>query len=143
MLQNLPAGLFDQLLNRRQGQDVEATAATEEQQSLLRKVFLEACEHTRTHEQDMEIVRDLEIQAIKKEIARKRAAADLAALLPLEKKLRELEWRAFSSTAFKILANEFQSNSPLGPLWLNSQERHDPGAQNPTLFKSEKMNWRP
>ena len=91
VLQNLPAGLFDQLLNRRQGQDVEATAATEEQQSLLRKVFLEACEHTRTHEQDMEIVRDLEIQAIKKEIARKRAAADLAALLPLEKKLRELE----------------------------------------------------
>ena len=91
VLQNLPAGLFEQLINRRQGQDIESAAATEEQQSLLRKVFLEAGEHTRTHDQDMEIVRDLEIQALKKEIARKRAAADLAALLPLEKKLRDLE----------------------------------------------------
>jgi len=104
VLQNLPAGLFEQLVSRRQNQDIETTGATEEQRILLRKVFLEAGEHTRTHEQDLEIVKDLEIQALKWTIGQKRAVVDMATdrnsienirisqeILQLERKLRELE----------------------------------------------------
>ena len=104
VLQNLPAGLFEQLVSRRQNQDIETTGATEEQRILLRKVFLEAGEHTRSHEQDLEIVKDLEIQALKWTIGQKRAVVDMATdrnsienirisqeILQLERKLRELE----------------------------------------------------
>ena len=104
VLQNLPPGLFDQLVLRSQRQDIESTSATEEQRILLRKIFLEAGEHTRTHAQDKEIVRDLEIQALRREISVKRAALDGATdrnsmenirlsqeILQLERKLRELE----------------------------------------------------
>jgi DNA primase len=104
VLQNLPPGLFEQLVTRRQGQDIESTSATEEQRILLRKVFLEAGDHTRTHQQDMEIVRDLEIQALRREISVKRTTLESATernsmenirlsqeILQLERKLRELE----------------------------------------------------
>jgi len=60
VLQNLPAGLFERLVVRQPGQDIETTGTSEEQQLLLRKVFLESGEYTRSHEQDMEIVKDLE-----------------------------------------------------------------------------------
>ena len=104
VLRNLPLGLFEQLVTRAQNQDIEATGATEEQRVLLRKVFLEAGESTRTHDQDMEIVKDLEIQALRWTIIEKRAAVDMATdrnsaetirisqeILHLERKLRELE----------------------------------------------------
>jgi len=104
VLRNLPPGLFEQLVTRAQNQDIEATGATEEQRVLLRKVFLEAGESTRTHDQDMEIVKDLEIQALRWTIIEKRAAVDMATdrnsaetirisqeILHLERKLRELE----------------------------------------------------
>ena len=104
VLQNLPAGLFEWLVSRRQGQDIESTGETEEQRILLRKVFLEAGDHTRSHAQDMEIVRDLEIQALRREISVKRAVLDNATdrnsmenirlsqeILQLERKLRNLE----------------------------------------------------
>jgi DNA primase len=104
VLQNLPAGLFEQLISRHQSQDIEVTGSTEEQRVLLRRVFLEAGEHTRSHEQDMEIVKDLEIQALRRNIAILRARVDLATdrnspesirisqeILQLERKLRELE----------------------------------------------------
>ena len=104
VLQNLPAGMFEQLVARRQNQDIEATGATEEQRVLLRKVFLEPGEHIRTHEQDLEIVKDLEIQALKWTIGQRRAIVDMATdrnstenirisqeILQLERKLRELE----------------------------------------------------
>jgi DNA primase len=104
VLQNLPPDLFEQLVSRRQGQDIENTGETEEQRILLRKVFLEAGDHTRSHAQDMEIVRDLEIQALRREISVKRATLDSATdrnsmeniqlsqeILQLERKLRELE----------------------------------------------------
>jgi DNA primase len=104
VLQNLPAGLFGRLVDRPQGQDIENSGETKEQRILLRKVFLEAGDHTRTHAQDMEIVRDLEIQALRREITVKRAALDTATdrnsmenillsqeILQLERKLRELE----------------------------------------------------
>jgi hypothetical protein len=104
VLQNLPAGLFGRLVSRGLGHDIEITGETEEQRTLLRKVFLEAGDHTRTHAQDMEIVRDLEIQALRREISVKRAALDTATdrnsmenirlsqeILQLERKLRELE----------------------------------------------------
>ena len=104
ILQNLPAGLFERLVVRPQEQDIESTGSTEEQQILLRKIFLEAGEHVRSHEQDMEIVKDLEIQALRWTIAQKRAAIELSPdrnsmenihlsqeILRLERKLRELE----------------------------------------------------
>ncbi len=104
ILRNLPAGLFEQLVLRQQGQDIEATSVTEEQRTLLRKVFLEAGESTRSHEQDMEIVRDLEIQALRSTIGQKRSVVGQATdrnsmehirvsqeILQLERKLRELE----------------------------------------------------
>jgi DNA primase len=104
VLQNLPPYLFERLTDRPQGQDIENTGETEEQRILLRKVFLEAGDHTRSHAQDMEIVRDLEIQALRREISVKRAALDSATdrnsgeniqlsqeILQLERKLRELE----------------------------------------------------
>ena len=104
VLQNLPAGLFGRLVERQLGQDIETTAETEEQRILLRKVFLEAGDHTRSHTQDMEIIRDLEIQALRQEILVKRATLDSATdrnsmenirlsqeILQLERKLRELE----------------------------------------------------
>ena len=104
VLQNLPEGLFQQLVARQQGQDIEATGVTEEQRVLLRKVFLEAGEHTRSHEQDKEIIRDLEIQALRWTIVQKRGFVDMATdrnspevirisqeVLQLERKLRELE----------------------------------------------------
>jgi DNA primase len=104
VLQNLPSGLFEQLVSRRQGQDIESTGETEEQRILLRKVFLEAGDHTRSHAQDMEIVRDLELQALRREISVKRGVLENAVdrnsmenirlsqeILQLERKLRELE----------------------------------------------------
>ena len=104
LLQNFPAGLLVRLLERRLGEDIEHTAETEEQRILLHRVFLEAGELTRTHEQDMEIVRDLEIRALKGKIAKLRTAVELATdrnsletirlsqeILQLERKLRELE----------------------------------------------------
>ncbi len=104
VLPNLPVGLFEQLVVRQQGQDIEATGDTEEQRVLLRKVFLEAGESTRSHEQDMEIVKDLEIQTLRATIAQKRSLVGQAAdrnsmehirvsqeILQLERKLRELE----------------------------------------------------
>jgi DNA primase len=104
VLQNLPSGLFEQLVSRKQGRDIESTGTTDEQQILLRKVFLEAGDHTRSHTQDMEIARDLEIQALRREISVKRVALDSATdrnsmenikrsqeILQLERKLRELE----------------------------------------------------
>lgn len=104
VLRNLTAGLFEQLVARPKSQDVESTGVTEEQRVLLRKVFLEAGESIRTHEQDLEIVRDLEIQALRWTIAQKRRALDVTTsrnspeaiqisqeILHLERKLRELE----------------------------------------------------
>ena len=104
LLQNFPAGLLDRLLARRLGEDIEHTAETEEQRILLHRVFLEAGELTRTHEQDMEIVRDLEIRSLKGKIAKLRTSVELATdrnsletirlsqeILQLERKLRELE----------------------------------------------------
>jgi DNA primase len=104
VLQNLPSGLFKLLASRVQGQDIESIGATEEQQVLLRKVFLEAGESARSSQQDMEILKDLEIQALRWTIAQKRAVVDSAAdrnsaenirlsqeILHLERKLRELE----------------------------------------------------
>jgi DNA primase len=106
VLQNLPAGLYEQLAARAQNQDIESTASTEEQRILLRRCFLEAGEQTRTHEQDLEIIRDLEIQALRRQIQAKRSIVDSARdrnsmenirisqeILQLEKKLRELECR--------------------------------------------------
>lgn len=104
VLPNLPPGLFDRLVTRAQRQDIEITGDTEEQKTTLRKVFLEAGETVRTHEQDMEIVRDLEIQALRWILGRKRAGISAASdpssletlramqeILHLERKLRELE----------------------------------------------------
>ena len=104
LLQNFPVGLLDRLLERRLGEDIEHTAETEEQRILLHRVFLEAGELTRTHEQDMEIVRDLEIRSLKGKIAKLRTSVELATdrnsletirlsqeILQLERKLRELE----------------------------------------------------
>jgi len=96
--------LLERLLERRFGEDIEHTAETEEQRTLLHRVFLEAGEHTRSHTQDMEIVRDLEIRSLKLKIANLRSAVELATdrnsletirlsqeILQLERKLRELE----------------------------------------------------
>ena len=104
LLQNFPVGLLDRLLARRLGEDIEHTAETEEQRILLHRVFLEAGELTRSHEQDMEIVRDLEIRSLKGKIAKLRTSVELATdrnsletirlsqeILQLERKLRELE----------------------------------------------------
>jgi len=104
LLQNLPEGLLERLLERRLGEDIEHTTETEEQRILLHRVFLEAGDLTRTHEQDMEIVRDLEIRSLKLKIGKLRAAVELATdrnsletirlsqeILQLERKLRELE----------------------------------------------------
>jgi DNA primase len=104
LLQNFPEGLLERLLARRMGEDIEQTAATEEQRTLLHRVFLEAGDHTRTHEQDMEIVRDLEIRSLRLKIGKLRTAVELATdrnsletirlsqeILQLERKLRELE----------------------------------------------------
>jgi DNA primase len=104
VLPNVPAGLFDRLVNRAQKQDVEITGDTEEQKTFLRKVFLEAGELTKTHQQDMEIVRDLEIHALRWIIGQKRSAINSASdpnspetirimqeILQLERKLRDLE----------------------------------------------------
>ena len=104
VLPNLPAGLFDRLVTRAQHSDIESTGETEEQRTLLRKVFLHAGEQARTHAQDLEIVRDLEIQALRREIQVKRGALEAAPdrnsmevirlsqeILGLERKLRDLE----------------------------------------------------
>jgi DNA primase len=104
LLQNFPVGLLDRLLERRLGEDIEHTAETEEQRILLHRVFLEAGELVRTHAQDMEIVRDLEIRTLRLKMGKLRAAVELATdrnsletirlsqeILQLERKLRELE----------------------------------------------------
>ena len=104
VLQNLASGLFDRLMLRPLGQDIEATGETEEQQIQLRRVFLEAGDHTRSHEQDLEILKDLEIQALRRTISAKRGLLESATdrnspecirisqeILHLERKLRELE----------------------------------------------------
>ncbi len=107
VLRNLPPGLFDQLVNRTQHQDIESTAATEAQRILLRKVFMEAGETPRTHQQDTEILHDLEIQALRWTITRKRltlanhqdrnspeSIQTSQEILHLERKLRDLECQA-------------------------------------------------
>jgi DNA primase len=104
LLQNLPTGLIERLLSRRFGEDIEHTADSEEHRTVLHRVFLEAGEQIRTHEQDLEIVRDLEIQSLRLEISAKRAALEQITdrnsletirisqeILHLERKLRELE----------------------------------------------------
>ncbi len=104
VLPNVPPGLFDRLVARAQKQDVEITGDTEEQKTFLRKVFLEAGELTKTHQQDMEIVRDLEIHALRWIIGQKRTTINSASdpnspetiqimqeILQLERKLRDLE----------------------------------------------------
>jgi DNA primase len=74
VLPNLPHGLFERLVSRRQGERSENTAANEEQLACLSKLLMEESAHHRSHRQDMEIIRDLEIQAIKWEIVIKRAS---------------------------------------------------------------------
>lgn len=104
VLPNLPPGLFDRLVARLQKQDVENTGDTDDQKTFLRKVFLEAGELTKTHQQDMEIVRDLEIQALRWIIGQKRSTINstpdpnspetlriMQEILQLERKLRDLE----------------------------------------------------
>jgi DNA primase len=77
VLSNLPEGLFDRLVSRQQGQDIEGTASTEEQRIFLRKLFLETSTHPRMHRQDSAIIKDLKMQAVKWEVMKKRAAVDL------------------------------------------------------------------
>ncbi|HEY1903408.1 MAG TPA: DNA primase [Terracidiphilus sp.] len=105
VLPNLPKGLFEQLISRTQGQDLESSAITEEQKQFLRKLFLEESAYPRSHKQDMEIVADLKIQALKWEIMIEREVVDLSRrdgdtdltirasqkILELEIRLRELE----------------------------------------------------
>jgi DNA primase len=104
LLQNFPEGLLERLLSRRLGEDIEHTAETEEQRTLLHRIFLEAGDHIRTHAQDLEIVRDVEIRTLRLKIGKLRAAVELATdrnsletirlsqeILHLERKLRELE----------------------------------------------------
>ena len=104
VLPNLPRGLFEALVSRRQGQDIENIGISEEQIILLRKVFLEAGQRVRSHREDMETVRDVEIYALRSELTSKRleysAMTDITSpdyirvsheLLQLEKRLRELE----------------------------------------------------
>jgi hypothetical protein len=74
VLPNLPHGLFEQLVSRKQGQRPEDTAANEEQLAFLWKLFMEESAIHRSHRQDMEIIRDLQIQAIKWQIVIKRAS---------------------------------------------------------------------
>ena len=104
VLPNLPQGLFEGLVSRRQRERIEDTAANQEQFQLLGKLLLEQSVHHRSHHQDMEIIRDLEIQAIKWQIIIKRASIPAGNagsqeesirvsqdILELEKHLRELE----------------------------------------------------
>ncbi len=93
VLPNLPVGLFEQLVSRRQGQDIESTASTEEQQKFLRRVFYESSSHPRVHKQDLAIIKDLEMQAIKWAIMIKRAArnGDFDASVKLSQEILELE----------------------------------------------------
>jgi DNA primase len=104
LLQNFPTGLLERLLSRRFGEDIEHTSQSEEHRILLHRVFLEAGEHTRTHEQDLEIVRDLEIRLLRSKITVLRTSVELATdrnsletirisqeILFLERKLRDLE----------------------------------------------------
>jgi DNA primase len=104
VLQNIPPSLFQQLVCRRFGQDIESMEVTEEQRTLLRRVLLEAGEHVRTHSQDMEIIKDLEIQALRWTIAIHRGEVELAKdrnsvenirksqeILKWEREIRELE----------------------------------------------------
>jgi DNA primase len=104
LLQNFPEGLLERLLARRLGEDIEHTAETEEQRTLLHRIFLEAGDHVRTHAQDLEIIRDVEIRTLRLKIGKLRAAVELATdrnsletirlsqeILQLERKLRELE----------------------------------------------------
>jgi hypothetical protein len=78
VLPNLPTGMFDRLILRKRGEDIETTAETEDQQLFLRKLFLASSQHPRQHRQDMEIIKDLQIQAIRWRIQIKRASLDLA-----------------------------------------------------------------
>lgn len=105
VLTNLPVGLFEQLVARRQGSDVESTASTEEQRTFLRKVFLESGTHPRVNRQDLAIVKDLEVEALKWSITTKRSSLDMVRrdgdmaagirlsqeILDLEKYLRTIE----------------------------------------------------
>ena len=104
VLRNLPQGLFELLVFRRQGQDIDGVVASEDQRILIRKVFLEAGERIRSHREDMETVRDIEVYAVKSELSAKRAEhsriTDISSpeyarvsheLMQLERKLRELE----------------------------------------------------
>ena len=104
VLPNLPQGLFERLVSRRKRERIEDTAANQEQFQLLGKLLLEQSVHHRSHHQDMEIIRDLEIQAIKWQIVIKRASIPAGNdgsqeerirvsqdILELEKHLRELE----------------------------------------------------
>ncbi len=105
VLPNLPIGLFDLLVSRRQRQFVEDTASTEDQRVFLMRVFSESSTHPRMHKQDHAIIKDLEVQAMKWAVTIKRASVDLARksgefersiqlsqeILELEKSLRKIE----------------------------------------------------
>jgi DNA primase len=106
VLPNLPKGLFDRLVHRPQGQRIEDTAINKEQLDFLYELFRGESENPRSQRQDMEIIRDLKIQAIKWEIVIKRASLPSGndgsqedsirisqKILELEKELRSLEYK--------------------------------------------------
>jgi hypothetical protein len=109
VLPNLPIGLFDQLVSRRQGQFIEDTVSTEEQRVFLMRVFSESGKFPRIHKQDLAIIKDLEMEAMKWEIIIKKASLDLIRkdgesersiqltqeILELEKSLRRIEDEEF------------------------------------------------
>ena len=77
VLPNLPKGMFERLISRKRREDIETTAETEDQQRFLRELFLQSSQIPRPHHQDMEIVKDLQIQAIKWRILLKRTSLDM------------------------------------------------------------------
>ena len=104
VLRNLPPGLFERLVHRQQGQRLEDTAMNKKQLDFLCNLLGEESEIHRSHRQDMEIIRDLEIQTIKWQLVIKRAALPSKndgneedtilisqKILELEKELRTLE----------------------------------------------------
>jgi DNA primase len=97
VLPNLPPGLFERLVSRRQGEALAETAANQEQFLLLGKLLMEESAYHRSHQQDMEIIRDLEIQAIKWQISMKRASlpsnsgGNLEETVRLSQEILELE----------------------------------------------------
>jgi DNA primase len=105
VLPNLPSGLFDQLVSRRQGASIEATATTADLRAFLMRIFSESSRYPRMHKQDLAIIKDLEVEAMKWAILVKRMSVDFARksgelersvqlsqeILELEKNLRKVE----------------------------------------------------